>query len=393
MPAIAEKGSLIDPIDNKTCIVVVTYRRNDLLDVLFDSIAELATKPGAVFVVDNDASEAVGDRCLALQGRLAKRTGAEVPVEWIPMEENTGGAGGFSRGVATAFDAGFEWFWLMDDDVKVFPDALDRLQAWMGAGGDDEGGAPAHGVIQCSKLNFNGEPFYWQYRYWPGLCMLNPFAKSGFADGEAFKPMNTVCFEGGLFHRSAVARMGLPDPRFFIHWDDTAYGYVASKVTSPILVPDVLMQRTRETSHLRVGKVRKLNAASDTMRYHTMRNRGYLARYAKEHGDYNPLSFALGTCLVFAQELIRLHAASRAAGGADGARGGNGAGAGAGNGGKVAADGRKPAEKADGKKARRESMACLRRGMRDARAILHDGGWAPMPPFDAALGRGRRGQR
>lgn len=39
------------------------------------------------------------------------------------MEENTGGAGGFSAGVERAFELGAEWFWVMDDDVAVEPTA------------------------------------------------------------------------------------------------------------------------------------------------------------------------------------------------------------------------------------------------------------------------------
>ncbi len=31
------------------------------------------------------------------------------------MKENTGGAGGFYRGVKEAYDRGSEWFWVMDD--------------------------------------------------------------------------------------------------------------------------------------------------------------------------------------------------------------------------------------------------------------------------------------
>ncbi len=57
--------------------------------------------------------------------------------------------------------------------------------------------------------------------------------------------MDTLCFEGGLFNRR-VLRKSSAGPRFFIYWDDTMYGYRASKVTNPIVVPDVILRRTRE---------------------------------------------------------------------------------------------------------------------------------------------------
>ena len=279
----------------------MTYKRNDLLNVLFESFKQMTLKPCQIFVIDNDNNPEVGTLCNNLHDSLQETT-----VTWVPMEENLGGSGGFSQGVKRAFDAGYDWIWLMDDDVRLVPDALDRLQPWM-----DEALINDHRTIQCSKINFNGEPFYWQYHYLTTLGMLNPLAPSAFAEDERFKPMNAVCFEGGLFHRSVIEEVGLPDPRFFIHWDDTIYGYLCSKVTHPILIPDVLMQRTREQEHLRVGNVRKLNKASDMLRFHTMRNRGYMAHYLKEHNDYKALPFQFGTILTFGMECIRLFAGDK----------------------------------------------------------------------------------
>lgn len=318
-------------IDSKTAIVIVTYKRKELLSVLFDSFQEMTLKPHQIFVVDNDNDKQVGEMCTSLESNMDG-----THVTWAPMEENLGGAGGFSKGVELAFNAGYDWIWLMDDDVRVMPNSLEILQPWM-----DEALINDHRVIQCSKINFNGEPFYWQYQYLTDLGMLNPTAPSGFKESERFKPMNAVCFEGGLFHRSVIEKIGLPDPRFFIHWDDTIYGYLCSKVTNPILIPDVLMQRTREQDHLRVGKVRKLNKASDMLRFHTMRNRGYMAQYLKEYNDYKSLSFRLGTLLTFGMECIRLFAG----------------------------------EKRDIPKG----LKVLFKGMHKGRKIRNDSSWRPMP--------------
>jgi rhamnopyranosyl-N-acetylglucosaminyl-diphospho-decaprenol beta-1,3/1,4-galactofuranosyltransferase len=321
-------------IDAKTAIVVVTYKRKELLGVLFDSFKEMTLKPNQVFVVDNDKDPEVGSMCADTQKALG-----EVKVTWLPMEKNLGGSGGFSKGVEQAFNAGYDWIWLMDDDVRVVPNALELLQPWM-----DEALINDHRAIQCSKENFNGEPFYWQYHYLTGLGMLNPTAPSSFAEGERFKPMNAVCFEGGLFHRSVIEKIGLPDPRFFIHWDDTIYGYLCSKVTHPILIPDVLMQRTREQEHLRIGKVRKLNKASDMLRFHTMRNRGYMAQYLKEHNDYKPIPFQFGTALTFGMECIRLLAGN--------------------------------------KKDIPKGLKALFKGMHTGRKLRHDSSWRPMQKLE-----------
>ena len=115
-----------------------------------------------------------------------------------------------------------------------------------------------------------------------------------------------LCFEGSCFSRHVVEKIGLPDARFFIYLDDALYGYLASKVTDVIYVPDYVLSRSREIPNQGIGTVRQLNSTSDMTRFYITRNRGYLARYFKLYGDYNPVGFALGTLLTFAKELVRI---------------------------------------------------------------------------------------
>jgi hypothetical protein len=173
------------------------------------------------------------------------------------------------------------------------------------------------------------------------LGIPDPIAPSAFGPA-GYKVMNTACFEGGLFKRSVVEKIGLPDKRFFIYWDDTMYGYLASKVTNPIIIPDVVLRRTRELNHLNIANVRKLNSTSDMTRYHIMRNRGYMARYFMVHGDYRPFLFGLGTLLTFAKEIIRIAGVDHSF---------------------------------------RKGIPALIRGWFDSRKILHDQEWEPMPPL------------
>ena len=49
-----------------------------------------------------------------------------VEVYYIRMHENTGGAGGFHEGVKRTY-RGYDWLWLMDDDVKADEQCLENL--------------------------------------------------------------------------------------------------------------------------------------------------------------------------------------------------------------------------------------------------------------------------
>ncbi len=291
----------------KLAIVVVTYARQAYLEQLLRSVLALTVAPWRVFVVDNEASPETE----ALIERFREQAAAgDTAVSWpegsatfvyAPQAENTGGAGGFHAGMKLAYEAGAEWFWLMDDDVELLPDAIDKLRKWT----DD------YEVIQGNKLDYDGGPFNWQYRFSERLGIYNPIKQTVFK-GVSCLPTNAVCFEGGLIKRSIVDRIGFPDNRFFIYWDDCVYGYMASKVTDSVAVEDVVLRRTRNIENRELGGIRQLNSTSDITRFYIMRNRGHMARYLQLNGDYRPALFAVGTALSFAKEFIRLGLIDRA---------------------------------------------------------------------------------
>ncbi|MDR0788938.1 MAG: glycosyltransferase [Bifidobacteriaceae bacterium] len=273
--------------DLNFAIVVTTYKRNELLDTLLDSIKNLNYLPAKTFIIDNDKSK----DCEKLCDSYSKY----FEIEYVPMKENTGGAGGFSHGTDLAHKQGYEWLWLMDDDVAVLEDSIEKIFPWTND----------YKFIQPSKYNFDGSDFYWQYNFLVKLGIPNPIASAPF-DSSGFKFMNTCCFEGAFFNRDIVNRIGIPDARFFIYWDDTIYGYLATKFTKGILIEDKCLRRTRDIKNMKIGSERKLNSTSDMVRYYIFRNRGYMAKYFKQYGDYNPFLFHFGTFLTFCKELIRI---------------------------------------------------------------------------------------
>ncbi|KQZ05143.1 glycosyl transferase [Microbacterium sp. Root53] len=304
-------------------IVVVTYNRSTLLKALLESIGRMDPKPGHVVVVDNASSDDTG----AVVESMREAVGSEVV--YRRLDENTGGSGGFSEGMRVAYELGSEWIWLMDDDVEVLPDGLARMGVW----------TPRFRSIQGRRYDYDGSEFYWQYRVSVALGIPIPFAPAGF-DASGYREMNSGCFEGMFIHRDVVARIGLPDPRFFIYWDDTIYGWLASRVTRSAIVNEFVLRRTREIKQWDMG-IRHFNASSDMYRYYILRNRGIMKHYYAAHGAYRPVLFAIGTAATFAKEILRLVFVER--------------------------------------KITRQGWTNLWRGVRDARAIARDESWRPMP--------------
>src|SRR6218665_1619285 len=152
--------------------------------------------------------------------------------------------------------------------------------------------------------------------------------------------MNSECFEGMFIHRDIVGQIGLPDPRFFIYWDDQTYGWLASRLTTSVIVDQFVLRRPREIKQWDMG-IRHMNASSDAYRYYIMRNRALIKQYYRSLGVYRPLAFGLGTSLTFGKELIRLLFVERKVSG----------------------------------------TSHLFRGLRDGRKIARDPEWKPTPPL------------
>lgn len=304
-----------------TAIVVVTYNRSALLTRLLESIVAMDPHPGRVVIIDNASADDTGDVVESFRDRI----GAELI--YRRLDTNTGGSGGFSAGMQTAYESGAQWMWLMDDDVEVLPDGLAKMGRW----------APRFRSIQGRRYDFDGSEFYWQYRIAPRMGIPIPYAPAGF-DASGFKAMNSGCFEGMFIHRDIVRQIGLPDPRFFIYWDDQVYGWLASRVTASVIVNEFVLRRTREIKQWDMG-VRHMNASSNAYRYYIMRNRALIKQYYRAHQFYRPVPFAVGTAATFAKELIRLVVVERTIRG----------------------------------------TSHLVRGLRDGRAIASDRTWMPMP--------------
>lgn len=268
--------------------VVVTYNRKDYLAELLPSLLASTRPLDTIYVVDNASTDGTREW-------LAEHYGDNPVVVPLPLDTNSGGAGGFHAGVVRAFRDGHDWFWLMDDDVTAIADGLEGLLRF----------ADRSGCIHGRRIDFHGGAFFWQPRINELLGIPLPYLRDPFADGEQVFETNSGVFEGMLVSREVVAQVGPPDPRFFITWDDAVYALVASRVTTVVYVDHFSLRRQREQRQMSLA-VRHLNDASDLFRFHVMRNRGYLAHYLRHLGTYNAAGFAVGTALTFAKELVRL---------------------------------------------------------------------------------------
>jgi len=218
-------------------VVVVTYNRAALLTRMLAGLAALDRQPDAVIVVDNASSDHTATVLDAVH---------DLPLQVIRPEENLGGAGGFHLGVEAAYDQGFDRIWLLDDDVVPAPDCLsvllavdpDKSDCLMVTREDTSGR-----LVEKAALTFDlRNPLHLK----PKTAMV----ETTFGTRErmpALVEVEVVAFEGFMFRRRVVDAIGLPDPSFFIFYDDADFAIRARRAGFHIYaVRDAVLVRQLE---------------------------------------------------------------------------------------------------------------------------------------------------
>ncbi|MGO2541100.1 MAG: glycosyltransferase [Specibacter sp.] len=274
-------------------IVITTFNRVDYLTDLLASVAALTPAPDGIIIVNNASTDSTDSLVATVQGQFAALP-RPISVVHHRLAENVGGAGGFSAGVERALAEGAQWMWLMDDDVTCVPGAIGAFGPWM----------DKYDAIVGRRYDAAGKPFYWQNNFNTFLGFPLPVRGDAFEKSNEFAT-NVGCFEGMLLHSDAVRGVGLPDPRFFLTWDDTIYGWQISLQRPVMYVNEFVLHKARAQRSIDL-RIRHLNDSSDLSRYYVMRNRGLVAQYLRAHGKFNRVGFGLGTALTAAKELLRL---------------------------------------------------------------------------------------
>ena len=183
--------------------VVVTYNRLSYLKDLIESLRRQTYADHRIVVINNGSTDGTTE-WLGEQGDLE-----------VVNQENVGGAGGFFRGMKYAAEHGYDYCWVMDDDVECRPDALGELMAAMGV-------RPNAGFI-CSRVVSES-----------GTAMNVPSADNR-ASGTTYPDTNDLVLSNGmvkvlsatfvsiLVPISKIRERGLPLRQFFLWCDDTEF--------------------------------------------------------------------------------------------------------------------------------------------------------------------------
>jgi rhamnopyranosyl-N-acetylglucosaminyl-diphospho-decaprenol beta-1,3/1,4-galactofuranosyltransferase len=188
--------------------VIVTYNRKELLGPCLDSVLSQTMPLDSIVVIDNASTDGTPD-FLRDAGYLGKKA-----VDYARMLKNIGGAGGFYEGTKRAYESGFDWFWLMDDDAIADRRCLENMI--------NNGRSAGAMVLSPLVVDKDGKNLLSFDVYDKNRGKLLKNAGDAEGSGKIFET-TAVSFNGILINRAVAAKIGFPRKEFFIWSDDVEY--------------------------------------------------------------------------------------------------------------------------------------------------------------------------
>jgi rhamnopyranosyl-N-acetylglucosaminyl-diphospho-decaprenol beta-1,3/1,4-galactofuranosyltransferase len=200
--------------------IVPTYDSRGKLVNSLSAVADQTRPPDALIIVDNASPDGVI--------RAAKMSAVTVPLGVVRLPRNTGIAGGFGVGVASAVAEDADWVWLLDDDTVPDPDCLAVLLRAAAAHPGASVVAPrvvdVRGIVQGHHRGY----YRWRHTFPVSVGRYH----------EDLVPVGYVSYAGILVRGSAARQTGGPDQRWFLMADDLEWSLRLGEIGPLYLCPN-----------------------------------------------------------------------------------------------------------------------------------------------------------
>lgn len=177
--------------------VIVTFKRRDILKNAIDAAIGQTRPPDKIVVVDNAGGDGTPEM-------LAE----EYPdIQCVRMDDNLGIYAGQAAGIGWAHEAGYDYFWLLDDDSVPEPEALAAVFSVVSL-------SPNIGIASLSGGEWKRGPKRWRGKNPPDRLMN--------AEMNAYRA-DYCLLDSAVISRAAVDAAGVPRGDLFAMVDDFQY--------------------------------------------------------------------------------------------------------------------------------------------------------------------------
>lgn len=245
--------------------IVVTYNRKEVLVECLEALKGQTRSLQKIVVIDNASTDGTNELF----------NNNDSLIFYYRLEQNTGGAGGFSIGLKLAVELGADFCWIMDDDVIPKPEALQKLEVAMP--NLDGWGFLCSRVVGVNGRSMNTpEP---DFRAGPNNY---PIWDEKLIDGAIRVRSST--FVSVLIPADKIIELGLPFRQMFIWGDDGEYTYRLSNVSAGYLIAESIVLHKRE-GQKKLSLIQESNLGRIKNYYYYYRNNYFLCRKHKERKD------------------------------------------------------------------------------------------------------------
>lgn len=234
----------------RAVLVIVTYNRLALLKECLSFANDQLVKYEKIIVINNNSSDGTADYLDGLNN-----------IQVVHMSENIGGAGGFCEGMRRAYETDCDWITVIDDDAMLDKEYLKNISSFVES--NPEVKAVSGHVFTNNKTSLGFARRLVVNSYGEAISFCVPISEYK----NDYFWCDEVTFCGLTFSKKLIDKIGYPNDRFFIYYDDTEYSHRIRECTQIACITNACINH----------KVNK-SIPSDWKQYYSVRNELYMIK-------------------------------------------------------------------------------------------------------------------
>lgn len=207
--------------DKDVAIIILNWNAYDDTFECLKSLEHLTYPYLHVFLVDNASQDNSFDKL-----RQDYRDGKfNIPITFIQTGKNLGFAGGNNVAIKEAYKQGYEYFWMLNNDTVVDPNALTPLVEALEK--DKQVG------IVGSKIYYYGTNKIWfaggKINTWTGKVSHLGFGETDNERNNKVKEVDYITGCSLFFRREIIEQIGYMQEDYFLYYEETDWSIRARK--------------------------------------------------------------------------------------------------------------------------------------------------------------------
>ena len=239
-----------------TCAVIVTYNRKNLLLECLEALRKQTKPLDGIYLIDNASTDGTPEILLEndyikelphenLRKPLEKEfeisnltDGNPIKFHYVRMHENTGGSGGFYEGIKRAYEKGYEWIWVSDDDALPDENAFlnfEKAKELL----EKEGELQNTAAICGSVINNGKYDLGHRRRIKKGFLLIKEISVQREEYVKQYFEIDLSSYVGTILNSKFLKKAGFTRKDFFIDRDDYEHSLRLRKYGKIFCFPNI----------------------------------------------------------------------------------------------------------------------------------------------------------